>query len=335
MTNLWIAPPPPRADGTDGRNRLEQIEALSPEVHRFVERRVDNREDAEDIAQQALLVACAKFETFRGENLRGWLLTIARNLMTDYYRRQQRFEFVDMEDATQLEMNLAVQTDPGAVQEACANRERLRCYFDCIAKRLPLEAQVAVLLADVLGNRDKDAADQLGVSVPSFKLLIHQARARLHEAAGGWCALVDRGNGGKDKKPLRVNTHESGAATGKNGESAGRCHPICYPETVEVSRFKPLGHNPDWNIVLNFPNHAPRFDHGLPVNGESRSPDHGGIGQPHCDACGAGGLSCPPATQCAVGLKCRLGLKCGQIVPRLLALRDTLLAKFVRAVGSP
>jgi len=67
----WVQPTTASTGRRDARNVWEQLEAYSSEVHRFVGWRVANRADAEDIAQQALLVACAKFNTLRGENFRG------------------------------------------------------------------------------------------------------------------------------------------------------------------------------------------------------------------------------------------------------------------------
>ena len=56
---------------------MQQLAEHVDDVHRYVCRRVANREDAGDITQQTLLLACAKHHTFRGDNLLGWLLAIA------------------------------------------------------------------------------------------------------------------------------------------------------------------------------------------------------------------------------------------------------------------
>jgi hypothetical protein len=51
--------------------------------------------------------------------------------------------------------------------------------MECCTDGLPLEHQVAVLLADAYDYTDKDSAAMLRMSVPSFKLLLHDARHRL------------------------------------------------------------------------------------------------------------------------------------------------------------
>jgi hypothetical protein len=89
-----------------------------------------------------------------------------------------RCEFVDLENAA-LE-NYRLMTSPAdAVFRACEARELLRVYVDYIRRTLRLEEQVAVLLADVHGYRDKDSASLVGMSLASFKLLLHRARSRL------------------------------------------------------------------------------------------------------------------------------------------------------------
>jgi len=189
---------------------LELSTTHAAEVHRFVARRVANVADAADIAQQTLLLACTKLGDCRGENLSGGLFTIARNLIVDHYRTQNRFQFEEVEALAETEP--ALQTASDAVLLVCERRERLSGWLDCITDQLRLEEQVAVLLADVYGHRDKDSAAVLCMSVPCFKLLLHGARARLHEVADGDCARAKKtsatvgdepanGHGGKNAKP--------------------------------------------------------------------------------------------------------------------------------------
>jgi RNA polymerase sigma-70 factor, ECF subfamily len=164
------------------------LAAAAKPVHLFVARRVRNPDDAADIAQQALLVACAKRDTCQNQNASGWLFAIARNLIVDYYRARGRSRFVEASSLADTEP--ALQTAPDAVHVTCQQRERLSRWVDCMNRNLPLEEQVAVLLADVYGHWDRDSAAELGLSLPSFKLLLHRARTRLNSIAGGRCGLV-------------------------------------------------------------------------------------------------------------------------------------------------
>jgi RNA polymerase sigma-70 factor (ECF subfamily) len=184
---------------------LKRIERASPDVHRFVLQRVANRADAADISQEALLTACAKLATFRGDNLNAWLFAIARNLIIDYYRSQGRFTFVAVTPA-EGETEPALQIPHDAVLAECEFRQRLSSWLDCCANSLDLEQQVAVLQSDVYDYRDKDSAAMLRMSVPSFKLLLHGARARLKEIRDSG-ALLARNTSRGGALPTPPNQH--------------------------------------------------------------------------------------------------------------------------------
>jgi RNA polymerase sigma-70 factor, ECF subfamily len=171
----------------------ERLAQAAPEVHRFVAKRMPNFADAADVAQQTLLIASLKISTFRNGDFHGWLFAIARNLLVDHYRTQNRFRFAEIEEVALAENESALQTSRESVPDACYHRARLHCYLTCISQRLCLSEEVAILLAEVYGYPDKGSAASMSLRVPSFKLLLHKARTHLREAAGGNCSLTHRG----------------------------------------------------------------------------------------------------------------------------------------------
>lgn len=162
---------------------MHRIEASAQDVQKFVARRVPNRADAADLSQQALLLGCAKLDTFRGESVQAWLYAIAQHLIIDYYRARNRFHFVSVDPGTEAEAEVALRSAPDAVLAVYEFRQRLNAWLGCCTRGLHLEHQVAVLLADVYGYHDKDSAARLHMSVPSFKLLLHEARTQLKAIA--------------------------------------------------------------------------------------------------------------------------------------------------------
>lgn len=173
-----IAAPAPEQPGRFGGPEVsappaEFTAADVSAVYRFVARRVANRADAADIAQQTLLLGCAKRVMHRGGPLSAWLIAIARRLVVDHFRSTNRYQFLDVDALA--ETDWAPQT-PAATYE---HRERLTGWLDAVTRRLPLVEQAAVLLADAYACRDRDSAAVLRMSLPSFKLLLHGARARL------------------------------------------------------------------------------------------------------------------------------------------------------------
>jgi RNA polymerase sigma-70 factor (ECF subfamily) len=160
---------------------VDQIELAAGEIHRFVSQRVANRADAADIAQETLLIACAKLHTFRGDQIRGWLFAIAGNLIVDYDRARTQIHLIAMDPAADDEKESALQIPAEAVVAKCDFRRRLNGWLRRCDQLLAPGQQVAVLLADIYDYCDKESAAMLKMSVPSFKLMLHRSRARLRE----------------------------------------------------------------------------------------------------------------------------------------------------------
>jgi RNA polymerase sigma-70 factor (ECF subfamily) len=220
---------------------MYRLERSAGEVYRFVARRVANVADAEDIAQQTMLVAWAKFSSFRGENLSGWLFTIARHLVVDYYRARNRFQFVEVGPETLGETEPTLQSAPDAVRVAYECRERLKDWLFCVTERLDLEAQIAVLLADICGYRDKDSAAILRMSLPSFKLLLHRARARLRKIDGDNHLTVRKTNdarcGESDARHGKnVNRANGGQPSARRSRRVARSCRLTTPQLLALRR---------------------------------------------------------------------------------------------------
>ncbi|MBP7148269.1 MAG: hypothetical protein KBD01_12025 [Acidobacteria bacterium] len=175
----------PALAGEDPRRR--DIELFATEIHRYVARRVANPADAADLAQQALMLAFEKLPAFRNGLLRAWLFTIARHVIVDHYRSRNRARMLELSDEFE-ESEPALHTAPDLPVAACYCRERVNDWLECIARRLRLDEQVAVLLADVYGYRDRESSEMLRMTLPCFKLMLHGARACLRAEAG--CTLV-------------------------------------------------------------------------------------------------------------------------------------------------
>jgi DNA-directed RNA polymerase specialized sigma24 family protein len=194
-----------RAAGHDGQEwfDMRRIEASAPDVQRFVSRRVQNPADAADLAQQTLLLACSKLHTFRGERILAWLHAIAQHLIIDYYRMRHRVHFVGLTPGTADDLDSALQTPAEAVLAVYRFRQCLETWQGDSAGDLNIEHQVAVLLADVYGYRDKDSAALLQMSVPSFKLLLHESRARVKALEPSGASERDTpADGGSRPRPL-------------------------------------------------------------------------------------------------------------------------------------
>jgi RNA polymerase sigma-70 factor (ECF subfamily) len=88
-------------------------------VHQYCYRRLSSREAAEDATSQVFIQALAGLPKFtsRGGSFRGWLFTIAHNVVIDHYRASRPSEWLDAEmdipDQDPSPEELAVAADAG------------------------------------------------------------------------------------------------------------------------------------------------------------------------------------------------------------------------------
>ena len=178
---------------------MDHIELAAQDIHRFVSERVANPADAADIAQETLLFAYTNLRVSSGDQIRGWLFTIAGNLIVDYDRARTEISVTAMDSAADAERESALQIPAEAIVAKCDFRQRVNGWLRHCEQLLDPGQHVAVLLSDIYEYCDKDSAAMLKMSVPSFKLLLHRSRARLKAfesvSASAPVAVRKRGNG--------------------------------------------------------------------------------------------------------------------------------------------
>lgn len=138
-----------------------------PRLVRLIVRKTGDRLLAEDVAQEALLRALDKLDTFdRSRPLWPWLKVIASNLAIDAGRKRSR----------------EVEWDPGDSADVAA-AEQPSCedgmVLAQVLKNLPDRQRVAVSLRYLQDWESSEAASFLGLSIPAFEQLLFRARKRL------------------------------------------------------------------------------------------------------------------------------------------------------------
>ncbi len=151
--------------------------AFGPEDRRFVygvaRRIVRSDEDADDVAQDALLIAHRNLASFRGEShLRTWLYRIATTTALGHLRRTKRAkEHVPVSDVSLV--------DPrGTAEATLAEAELGALMLEAIAALSPLYRDVLLARAD---SSESEVAASLGISIANVKIRAHRARKYLRE----------------------------------------------------------------------------------------------------------------------------------------------------------
>ncbi len=147
------------------------------DVYSYAYYRVGNHHDAEDLTEQAFLQAYRHFDRARRESdgrpLRPWLIRIAHNLASNYYRDRSRRPQTTLENADPI----AARHDTEAI---AAGREELRQVMENL-KHLSEDRREVLIMRFALGMDNREIARSLGRSDGATKVLIHRAIKQLQE----------------------------------------------------------------------------------------------------------------------------------------------------------
>ena len=133
--------------------------------------------DAEDAAQDAFLAAYRNFSRFRSESkVSTWLYRIAINVALMKLRRDRPRNFLTQ--AGYDDMQLVSPTDG---PEQLALNSELREHLERGLDLLPENLKTPMVLREVQGLSNEEAAEVLDISVSSLKARLHRGRALLRK----------------------------------------------------------------------------------------------------------------------------------------------------------
>ncbi|MEU1877758.1 RNA polymerase sigma factor [Streptosporangium sp. NPDC020072] len=156
------------AQGGDVESIAAVVYGAHPHVRRFAEHLCASPQDAEDAAQEALIVLFRKIGSLRASAaLASWMFRIVRN---ECVRRARRLLDHHGEEA-------------GAGLAASAEEEVLRRLEAGLLaqaiQELPDVQRRVLIMRDVLGYPGRTVATSLGLSTPAMKSHLHRARTAL------------------------------------------------------------------------------------------------------------------------------------------------------------
>ena len=138
-----------------------------------------NQQDAEDVVQEAYLRALTFFDSFHGEDGRGWLLTIVRNTCYTWLRKNRPAWLEEGFDEGRLEAESGA-PDPEALRIANAGRERVHQALS----ELPAEYREVQVLREMEELSYKQISSIVGVPLGTVMSRLARARKRLGQLLG-------------------------------------------------------------------------------------------------------------------------------------------------------
>jgi RNA polymerase sigma-70 factor (ECF subfamily) len=133
-----------------------------------------NDQDAEDVVQEASLRAFRFFENFRGQNSRGWFLSIVRNTSFTALKRNRPDEANVVFDE-ELHGTQTPPMDAGVSLDRAQDRQTVRTAIE----QLPAEFREAITLRELEGCSYKEIADIAGVPIGTIMSRLARARRQL------------------------------------------------------------------------------------------------------------------------------------------------------------
>jgi RNA polymerase sigma-70 factor, ECF subfamily len=135
-----------------------------------------NDDDANDLAQEALLRVRKGLESYQPGSMEAWLSRIVTNVFLDEVRRRRRRPVETMpEDPDRV-------LPPSAAADVAT--DKLSDEVQAALRGLPEDFRAAVVLADVVGLSYEEIGEALDVPVGTVRSRIHRGRRQLRAALG-------------------------------------------------------------------------------------------------------------------------------------------------------
>jgi RNA polymerase sigma factor, sigma-70 family len=173
----------PRSEANASDVFDRNVRANQGAIFRVAYRLTGDRDEAEDLVQEALIEAYEAYPKFKdGTHFDRWVFRIMRNTFVDSMRRKSKARFHSLDDGTQAEASrralnmistisadseIMARTLDGPIQEA----------LDDLAP----EFRLVVILADIEGLSYEEVGDVIGRPIGTVRSRLHRARMILKD----------------------------------------------------------------------------------------------------------------------------------------------------------
>ena len=177
------------ARARDGdRHAFEQlVRRHQGAVHRAALSAVGSPADADDVAQEAFLLAFQRLKSFRGEAaFKTWVLTITWNQAMNHRRKATRWlrRFMSVESEEGSAFQSMAFAAPGGTPEDLASHTQLREQIRDAIRELPEKMRDALLLAATDEYTYDEMGAMLNAKTGTIKWRVSEARRLVRERLG-------------------------------------------------------------------------------------------------------------------------------------------------------
>lgn len=176
-----------------------EFEIFKGQLKAYILRMTASVQDTEDIVQDTYIKAHSKLATFKGESsLKTWVFSIASNLAKDFLKSKKRWTENTTDICKEAALNNrqffqeAMQIRETSPQGKFEIKEHIAFCFTCVAKSLPLEQQLALLLKEAHDFKVKEIAQILQQTEAMVKYYLHAGRSKMIEVFDHRCSLINK-----------------------------------------------------------------------------------------------------------------------------------------------
>ena len=180
---------------SDSAEFTGQLAGLRPQMRSFALRMLAHPEDAEDAVQDTMLKAMNARRQFRAESsLKTWAFSILTRTCLDQLRQRRRYTW-DAQVAAKQSPDvdhrplIAELRREDAMYDA---REHLAFCFSCVGRTISPEESAAVLLKEVMGFTNREAAKVCGTSESVHRHRLSAGRRAMRDVFDDLCGLVSK-----------------------------------------------------------------------------------------------------------------------------------------------
>jgi RNA polymerase sigma-70 factor, ECF subfamily len=172
-----------RCQDPEGWRRFVQL--YGPLIYHWCRRRNVNAEDAADIAQEVFQTVLAKMSDFRRtratDSFRGWLWTITRFKMGDFFRRHERQAAAFGGSDAVIRLNELPETLEDDEEQGSDTSELVRRALQLIRAEFEERTWKAFWRVTVEGHAPKDVGQEMGITPDAVRMAKSRVLRRLRE----------------------------------------------------------------------------------------------------------------------------------------------------------
>ncbi len=166
----------------------EVFETLMPQLLGYATRMLGNRQNAEEVVQEALVSVYRAIDNFEGRaSIKSWMFKAVHHRAIDELRRRRRYTLANEEEVDHHAFGPDGRwvQPPGSWEDAMGARLDAREMTKVVGREienLSHDHREALLLKEVHGLSTQEICDTLGITPANFRVRLHRARRALRKA---------------------------------------------------------------------------------------------------------------------------------------------------------